>query len=148
MRKRRKPCLRLHCLLNRHVVLRHAGICVISVLDCDLTWQVDLVFLDYTPNMSAELELTKKSLYYEKLIRALLSRGGNPAVVGMEVRCTAGAGGKARATCRRTIEVLQGTGGSSVPTRLTHGPWPQPQRSNVLQGSSPGVLRQCIRAGT
>lgn len=53
--------------------------------------QVDLVFMDYVPNMSAELEMVRKSLYLEKLIRALLGHGGNPAVVAIEVRPDLGA---------------------------------------------------------
>ncbi len=59
--------------------------------------QVDLVFMDYVPNMSAELEMVKKSLYLEKLIRALMEHGGNPAVVAIEVR--AGALGAASWYC-------------------------------------------------
>ncbi len=48
--------------------------------------QVDLVFMDYTPNMGHDLEMVRKSLYLEKLIRALLQHEGNPAIVGIEVR--------------------------------------------------------------
>ncbi|KAG2489275.1 hypothetical protein HYH03_012295 [Edaphochlamys debaryana] len=45
---------------------------------------VDLVFVDYTPNMSPKLEIEAKDLYLEQLLRALLGRPEQPLVVGIE----------------------------------------------------------------
>lgn len=53
--------------------------------------------MDYTPNMGSDLEMVRKSLYLEKLIRALLQHDGNPAIVGIEVGTRSGA-----ACCRST----------------------------------------------